>query len=184
MSQTILRKVAAKQVKPIFTDVAPGDRVRVYTTVKEGAKERTQYFEGLVIRRRGGVGPGATFTVRRISSGVGVERIFPLHSPKVTKIEVQRAAKVRRAKLHYMRDRAGKAARMKEVPVKQADREVIHPWTEVKTKPAAQVQAQAGQATDKPAAAEPAKVEAKAEPAEANAKKSDAGDDKQNTEKK
>lgn len=174
MSQTLIRKVAAKQVKPMFTNVEPGDRVRVYTTVKEGNKERTQYFEGLVIRRRGGIGPEATFTVRRISSGVGVERIFPLHSPKITKIEVQRAAKVRRAKLHYMRDRAGKAARMKEVPVKQADREVIHPWAEVKAQP-------------KPAPSEKAKVEAKAEakqPAEAEAKKPDAGNDKKTAEKK
>lgn len=161
MSQALIRKIAAKQVKPMFTDVESGDRVRVYTTVKEGGKERTQYFEGLVIRRRGGIGPGATFTVRRISSGVGVERVFPLHSPKITKITVQRAAKVRRAKLHYMRDRAGKAARMKEVPIKQADREVIHPWAAVKAKP--------------PAAAEFAKAEAK---------KPDAGDDTKQAEKK
>lgn len=157
MSQTLIRKVAAKQVKPMFTNVEPGDRVRVYTTVKEGNKERTQYFEGLVIRRRGGIGPEATFTVRRISSGVGVERIFPLHSPKITKIEVQRAAKVRRAKLHYMRDRAGKAARMKETPVKQAEREVIHPWAEVKAQSA------------KP---------------KAEAKEPDAGNDKKTAEKK
>lgn len=172
MSQALIRKVAAKQVKPMFTDVEPGDRVRVYTTVIEGTKERTQHFEGLVIRRRGGIGPGATFTVRRISSGVGVERVFPLHSPKITRIAVQRAAKVRRAKLHYMRDRAGKAARMKEVPAKQADREVIHPWAEMKAKPAP---------------SKTAKVEAKAEakqPAEAKAKKPDAGDDTKQAEKK
>jgi large subunit ribosomal protein L19 len=178
MSQAILRKVAAKQVKPMFTDVRSGDRVRVYTTVKEGSKERTQYFEGLVIRRRGGIGPEATFTVRRISSGIGVERIFPLHSPKITKIEVQRAAKVRRAKLHYMRERAGKAARMKEVPVKQADREVIHPWTEVKAKPAP-----SSQASDKQAPVKTATVETKAKPAVAKAK-SDVADETKPAEKK
>ena len=182
MSQALIRKVAAKQVKPMFTNVEPVDRVRVYTTVKEGSKERTQYFEGLVIRRRGGIGPQATFTVRRISSGVGVERIFPLHSPKITKIEVQRAAKVRRAKLHYMRDRAGKAARMKETPVKQDDREVIHPWAEVKAKPA-----KPAEAAGKPAVKKEAKVEAKAEakqPAEAETKKPDAVEAKKQTEKK
>ncbi len=128
MSQQLLRKVSATFVKPVFTNVGSGDRVRVYTTVKEGNKERTQYFEGLVIRRRGGVGPEATFTVRRITSGVGVERTFALHSPKITKIEVQRGAKVRRSQLHYMRERAGKAARMKEVPVRGDEREVRHPW--------------------------------------------------------
>jgi large subunit ribosomal protein L19 len=179
MSQALIRKVAAKQVKPMFTSVESGDRVRVYTTVKEGSKERTQYFEGLVIRRRGGIGPGATFTVRRISSGIGVERIFPLHSPKITKIQVQRAAKVRRAKLHYMRERAGKAARMKEVPVKQADREVMHPWVDVKVKPTADAAAKpAAQTSDKPAPAKAAKVEAKAE-----TKKPDA-DDKPQADKK
>lgn len=171
----------------MFTDVEPGDRVRVYTTVKEGNKERTQYFEGLVIRRRGGIGPEATFTVRRISSGVGVERVFPLHSPKITRIAVQRAAKVRRAKLHYMRDRSGKAARMKEVPVKQADRETIHPWAESKAKPQATTEPAAepaGKASDKPATDKKATVKMAAK-SDAAKSKSDADEDpKQADEKK
>ncbi len=154
MSQQLLRKVSAAFVKPVFTNVQSGDRVRVYTTVKEGSKERTQYFEGLVIRRRGGIGPGATFTVRRISSGVGVERTFALHSPKITKIEVQRGAKVRRAQLHYMRDRAGKAARMKEVPVRAGEREVEHPWLG-EGKPAAKAKSKKAATPKKPAAKAP-----------------------------
>jgi large subunit ribosomal protein L19 len=124
----LLQKVSAKYVKPKFTDVKSGDTVRVYTTVTEGSKTRTQYFEGLVIRRRGGVGPDASFTVRRIASGVGTERTFPLHSPVITDIKIVRGAKVRRAQLHYMRERAGKSARLKEQPVKQADRDTDHPW--------------------------------------------------------
>lgn len=152
MSQQLLRKASAAFVKPVFTDVRSGDRVRVYTTVKEGGKERTQYFEGLAIRRRGGIGPEATFTVRRISSGVGVERTFALHSPKITKIEIQRGAKVRRAQLHYMRDRAGKAARMKEVPVRAGEREIEHPWLTA-DKPAAKAKTKQAATTKKPAAA-------------------------------
>lgn len=165
MSQATLRKVASKFVKPEYTEVRPGDRVRVYTTVKEGDKERSQYFEGLVIRRRGGVGPGATFTVRRIGTP-GVERIFSLHSPRITEIKVQRAAKLRRAKLHYLRGRSGKAARMKEIPVKQADRQVKHPWVDA---PDRKPPAPAPKAGPK----QTATVESK--PQESANKKSDAG---------
>jgi len=90
-----------------------GDTVRVYVKVKEGDKERLQPFEGVVIRRRGG-GLRETFTVRRVTYGVGVERIFPLHSPNIAKIEVKRKGHVRRAKLYYLRKLRGKAARVKE----------------------------------------------------------------------
>jgi large subunit ribosomal protein L19 len=94
--------------------VEPGDTVRVHVRVKEGDKERIQIFEGVVINlRRGGI--RATFTVRKVSFGQGVERIFPMHSPNVQKIDVVRSAKVRRAKLYFLRDLKGKAARMKEV---------------------------------------------------------------------
>ena len=124
----LLQKVSARYVKPRFTDVKSGDTVRVYTTVTEGSKTRTQFFEGLVIRRRGGVGPDASFTVRRIASGVGVERTFALHSPVITEVKIVRGAKVRRAQLHYMRERAGKSARLKEQPVRQSDRDTDHPW--------------------------------------------------------
>lgn len=125
----LLAKTAARYVKPKFTDVTAGDTVRVYTRIKEGDKERTQYFEGVVIKRHGGIGPNATFTVRR-GTGIGVERTFPLHSPVIERIEVQRGAKVRRAQLHYLRGRTGKAARLVERPVKQADRDHDHPWPE------------------------------------------------------
>jgi large subunit ribosomal protein L19 len=94
-------------------DMRSGDTVRVHVKVREGEKERIQVFEGMVIgQHRGGV--RATFTVRKVSFGQGVERIFPLHSPTIDKIEVIRSAKVRRAKLYFLRDLRGKAARMKE----------------------------------------------------------------------
>lgn len=98
------------------TDVpafAPGDSVRVHVKVREGDKERIQIFAGIVIARRGG-GARETFTVRKIASGVGVERIFPLHSPVIDRIEVERKGSVRRAKLYYLRARKGKAARIDE----------------------------------------------------------------------
>src|SRR5690606_31103619 len=94
-------------------EFAPGDTVRIHVRVKEGEKERIQIFQGVVIARRGG-GTRETFTVRKISGGVGVERIFPLLSPTLDKIEVVRRGKVRRAKLYYLRDLRGKAARIEE----------------------------------------------------------------------
>jgi large subunit ribosomal protein L19 len=91
----------------------PGDTVRVHVKVVEGEKERVQIFEGLVIRRRG-EGARATFTVRRVSYGVGVERTFPVHSPRVERVQVMKSGHVRRSKLYYLRERAGKAARLRE----------------------------------------------------------------------
>ena len=93
--------------------IKPGDTVRVHVKVREGDKERIQVFEGMVIGMHRG-GSRATFTVRKVSFGQGVERIFPLHSPIIQKVEVMRSAKVRRAKLYYLRDLKGKAARMKD----------------------------------------------------------------------
>src|SRR5215510_6098687 len=93
--------------------IKPGDTVKVHVKVREGEKERIQVFEGMVIGLHRG-GARATFTVRKVSFGQGVERIFPLHSPTIDRIEVVRGAKVRRAKLYYLRDLKGKAARMKE----------------------------------------------------------------------
>lgn len=107
---------AKKQLKESVPDFQPGDTVRVHVKVVEGNRERTQVFEGVVIKRRGG-GLGETFTVRRISYGVGVERIFPLHSPRVEKVEVVRRGRVRRAKLYYLRELTGKATRVKEKKV-------------------------------------------------------------------
>lgn len=98
---------------PNIPDIAPGDTVRVSTKVVEGGKERLQPFQGVVIKLQRG-GAGASFTVRRIAYGVGVERTFPLYSPRVEKVEVIRHGKVRRTKLYYLRGRSGKAARIKE----------------------------------------------------------------------
>ena len=96
------------------TDLPTGDTLRVHVRIVEGSRERIQVFEGVVIKRRGG-GISETFTVRKISSGVGVERTFPLHTPKIEKIEVKRRGKVRRAKLYYLRSLRGKAARIQEI---------------------------------------------------------------------
>jgi large subunit ribosomal protein L19 len=98
---------------PNIPDITPGDTVRVSTKVVEGGKERLQPFQGVVIKLQRG-GAGASFTVRRIAYGVGVERTFPLYSPRVEKVEVIRHGKVRRTKLYYLRGRSGKAARIKE----------------------------------------------------------------------
>lgn len=94
-------------------DVRPGDMIKVFQLVKEGDKKRVQPFEGLVIARKHGNGPSATITVRKVAAGVGVERIFPLHSPAIQKIEVVKRSKVRRAKLYYIRHKAAKEARRK-----------------------------------------------------------------------
>ncbi len=106
--------VENKYLKKDIPQFKPGDTVRVHVKVKEGNKERIQVFEGVVIARSGG-GVRETFTVRKISYGVGVERIFPIHSPSVEKIEVVRRGRVRRAKLYYLRERTGKAARIREL---------------------------------------------------------------------
>jgi large subunit ribosomal protein L19 len=111
---SVIRMIEAAGVKADVPEFRPGDRVKVHVRVVEGDKSRIQVFEGDVISRRSGVGLRATFTVRKTSGGVGVERIFPLHSPIVEKIEVSRLGKVRRAKLYYLRDRAGKKARIQE----------------------------------------------------------------------
>ncbi len=104
---------ASSQMKKDLPDFNPGDTVAVHVKVVEGDKERIQVFEGVVIKRKG-KGLDATFTVRKISQGIGVERIFPLHSPRIDKIQRLRAGKVRRAKLYYLRGLTGKAARIDE----------------------------------------------------------------------
>ena len=102
-----------EQLKQDVPVIRVGDTVRVYNKIKEGNRERTQLFEGLVISKKNG-GISETFTVRRIAYGVGVEKTFPLHSPNVEKVEIVRTGKVRRAKLYYVRERVGKAAKVKE----------------------------------------------------------------------
>ncbi|HZN54650.1 MAG TPA: 50S ribosomal protein L19 [Candidatus Polarisedimenticolaceae bacterium] len=110
----VIRSIEAEGLKKDVPDFRPGDRVKVHVRVVEGDKSRIQIFEGDVIGRRSGTGARATFTVRKTSGGVGVERVFPIHSPIVERIEVTRLGKVRRAKLYYLRDRAGKKARIQE----------------------------------------------------------------------
>ena len=110
----IIRSIEQEQLRADIPDFRPGDTVRVDVKVVEGNKERILAFEGVVINRRGS-GLSETFTVRRVAYGVAVERCFPIHSPRVDKITVMRHGKVRRAKLYYMRERFGKAARIKEV---------------------------------------------------------------------
>ncbi|MCR4959968.1 MAG: 50S ribosomal protein L19 [Lachnospiraceae bacterium] len=110
----IIKSIEDAQLKESVAEFAVGDTVKVYNVIKEGNKTRTQIFEGTVLKRQGG-GARETFTVRKLSNGVGVEKTWPLHSPSVEKIEVIRKGKVRRAKLTYLRGRIGKAAKVKEV---------------------------------------------------------------------
>ena len=107
----IVGQLEAQQLKKQIPGLRPGETVRVHVKVVEGEKERTQVFEGIIIGLSG-KGNRATFTVRKISYGVGVERIFPIHSPRIDKVEVVSRGKVRRAKLYYLRERSGKAARL------------------------------------------------------------------------
>ncbi|MBA2595305.1 MAG: 50S ribosomal protein L19 [Chloroflexota bacterium] len=114
MVAQLVRELEAEQLKTDVPEFGPGDNVRVHAKVVEGTRERIQVFEGVVIRRRAG-GINENFTVRRIAShGIGVERTFLLHSPRIDHIEVTRRGKVRRAKLYYLRGRTGRAARIKE----------------------------------------------------------------------
>ena len=109
----VIEKITSAQLRSDIPEFRPGDTVRVHAKVVEGSRERIQIFEGLVIKRRG-AGISETYTVRKISNGVGVERTFPVHTPRVAKIEVVRKGRVRRAKLYYIRALSGKAARIKE----------------------------------------------------------------------
>lgn len=113
INETIINKIEAEYLKSDIKNFNVGDTVKVHAKIIEGTKERIQVFEGVVIRFQNG-GINETFTVRKISFGIGVEKTWPLHSPKITKIELVRRGKVRRAKLYYLRDRVGKAAKVKE----------------------------------------------------------------------
>lgn len=109
----LIKKITESQLRDDIPDFRAGDTVRVHARIVEGKRERIQIFEGVVIKRRG-EGVSETYTVRKISNGVGVERTFPVHTPRVEEIEVVRQGRVRRAKLYYLRDRQGKAARIPE----------------------------------------------------------------------
>ena len=113
MTGNVVKEIEREYVKPEVADFGPGDTVRVHVRVIEGNRERTQVYEGIVLKRSGG-GLRESFTVRRVSHAVGVERTFLLHSPRIDKIEIRRRGRVRRARLYYLRERVGKATRVKE----------------------------------------------------------------------
>ncbi|MBZ9572062.1 50S ribosomal protein L19 [Patescibacteria group bacterium] len=106
-------------LKKDLPDIRPGDTVRIYQKIKEGEKEKTQTFEGLVLARKHGKEIGATIVVRKVISGIGVERIFPIHSPTIERIDILKRGKVRRAKLYYLRKAKGKKARLKKIELKE-----------------------------------------------------------------
>ena len=114
MNNRLVEEVTLSQLRTDLPEFKSGDEIRVSVRIIEGSKSRIQVFQGVVIQRRGG-GVNATFTVRKMSSGIGVERTFPLHSPNIAGIEVVRRGKVRRNKITYIRQRSGKAARIKEI---------------------------------------------------------------------
>jgi large subunit ribosomal protein L19 len=146
MKNRLLTLVEDQGLKKDVTDFQVGDTVDVHVRILEGQKERVQVFNGTVIARRGG-GMNEMFTVRRIVQGEGVERQFPLHSPKIAKIEVKRTGRVRRAKLYYLRDRVGKATRLREREDKETKAAAAAKKAEKaakKAEKAAQKQAQAG----------------------------------------
>lgn len=121
----IIKSIEHEQLKNKIPDLHIGDTVRVHQRIKEGNRERIQVFEGIIIKKQGG-GVNATFTVRRVAYGVGVEKTFLVHSPMVEKVEVVRVGKARRAKLYYLRDRIGKAAKTKEdVTARIENREIV-----------------------------------------------------------
>ncbi len=126
MSQAVVSELTKKYLRKT-PELKTGYTVRVHQKIKEGDKERVQVFEGLIIKMNGGKGVGGTITVRKITEGVGVEKIFPIHSPNIVKIEVKKIAKVRRSKLYYMRKLSGKSARLREQQVNiVSDQELLH----------------------------------------------------------
>ena len=135
----LVDQIEAKEMKKEVADIHIGDTVKVHMRIVEGEKERIQVIEGVVIKMRGG-GARKTLTVRKISFGIGVERIFPIHSPRVEKIDIVKRAKIRQAKLYYLRELRGKAARLKE-------RKPIRPTTKVKRKPKRGKKAKAAKAS-------------------------------------
>ena len=134
----IIKSIEHEQMKNAIPDLKVGDTVRVHQKIKEGNRERIQVFEGIIIKKQGG-GLNATFTVRRVAYGCGVEKTFLIHSPMVEKIEVVRVGKARRAKLYYLRDRLGKAAKTKEaVGARIENKEIVIKGAETEEVPVAE----------------------------------------------
>jgi len=158
----LLEAVAKKSLKSKVPNLKTGYHVKVHQKIKEGNKERVQIFEGLIIKSNSGGGVNESFTVRKVSGGIGVEKVFLIHSPSIVKIEVMRAHKVRRAKLHFLRDLSGKALRLKEVPLNLTEKEYAQPEAkkevveETAEEPKAEVAAETPtpEATEEPKAAE------------------------------
>ena len=148
----IIKSIEHEQLKNKIPVLKVGDTVRVHQRIKEGNRERIQVFEGIIIKKQGG-GINATFTVRRVAYGVGVEKTFLVHSPMMEKVEVVRVGKARRAKLYYLRERTGKASKTKEMVGARIENKMITIKEEVKEEPAKEVEA----------VAEEAKTEATAE---------------------
>ena len=148
----VIKAIEYEQLKNAIPEIKVGNTVRVHVKIKEGNKERIQVFEGIIIKKQGG-GLNETFTVRKISYGVGVEKTFLIHSPLVEKVEVVRVGKARRAKLYYLRERTGKASKTKEMVGARIENKMITIKEEVKEEPAKEVEA----------VAEEAKTEATAE---------------------
>ena len=163
-ASALLRGVEAASLKKAPPELSPGNTVRVHQKIVEGSKERVQVFEGVVIAVSGGRGMAGSYTVRRVASGFGVEKVFPLHSPNVLKVEVTRAARVRRAKLYFLRGLKGKAARLKERVLNGVVFDESAAAAEAEKKAAAEEKAEA---PAEPSAETPAeeKAEAAAEPA-------------------
>ena len=148
----VIKAIEYEQLKNEIPEIKVGNTVRVHVRIKEGNKERIQVFEGIVIKKQGG-GLNETFTVRKLSYGVGVEKTFLIHSPLVEKVEVVRVGKARRAKLYYLRERTGKASKTKEMVGARIENKMITIKEEVKEEPVKEVEA----------VAEEAKTEATAE---------------------
>ena len=136
----VIKAIEYEQLKNAIPEIKVGNTVRVHVRIKEGNKERIQVFEGIVIKKQGG-GVNETFTVRKISYGVGVEKTFLIHSPLVEKVEVVRVGKARRAKLYYLRERTGKASKTKEMVGARIENKMITIKEEVKEEPAKEVEA-------------------------------------------
>ena len=136
----VIKAIEYEQLKNAIPEIKVGNKVRVHVRIKEGNKERIQVFEGIVIKKQGG-GLNETFTVRKISYGVGVEKTFLIHSPLVEKVEVVRVGKARRAKLYYLRERTGKASKTKEMVGARIENKMITIKEEVKEEPAKEVEA-------------------------------------------
>ena len=166
----IIKSIEHEQLKNKIPDLKVGDTVRVHQRIKEGNRERIQVFEGIIIKKQGG-GVNATFTVRRIAYGVGVEKTFLVHSPLVEKVEVVRVGKARRAKLYYLRNRTGKAAKTKEDVGAKIESKYIDVKEDLTEEPAPveEVKEESAVVAEAPTAEEVAETEVKAEEATAPA---------------